>query len=83
MAELRFTRRAVRDIQKMTPQLRRRLEIALDQLINDPKAGDPLHGDWQGYWKLRMGDYRIIYRIVNTHVVEVQYVRHRREAYRR
>jgi mRNA-degrading endonuclease RelE of RelBE toxin-antitoxin system len=30
-----------------------------------------------------MGDYRVIYRIVDTHVVEVQYVRHRREAYRR
>ncbi len=83
MAELRFTRRAVRDIRKMTPDLRRRLEIALDQLIDDPKAGDPLHGDWEGYWKLRTGDYRIIYRIINAHVVEVQYVRHRREAYRR
>jgi len=83
MAELRFTRRALRDIQKITPELRRRLEIALDQLMDDPNAGDPLHGDWKGYWKLRMGDYRIIYRIVNDHVVEVQYVRHRREAYRR
>ncbi len=83
MTELRFTRRAARDIRKMSPELRGRLEIALDQLIDDPKAGDPLHGDWEGYWKLRMGDYRIIYRIANTHVVEVQYARHRREAFRR
>jgi mRNA interferase RelE/StbE len=82
MIELRFTRRARRDIQKITPELRRRLEVALDQLIDDPTAGDPLHGDWKGYWKLRMGDDRIIYRIVTTRVVEVQYVRHRREAYR-
>ena len=82
MAELRFTRRALRDIQKMPPELRRRLEIALDQLMDDPNSGDPLHGDWKGYWKLRMGDYRIVYRIV-THVVEVQYVRLRREAHRR
>jgi len=83
MSELRFTRRTVRDIREATPDIRKRLEIALDQLIEDPLAGDPLHGDWEGYRKLRMGDYRIIYRIVNTHVVEVQYVRHRREAYRR
>jgi addiction module RelE/StbE family toxin len=82
MIELRFTRRARRDIQKITPELRRRLEVALDQLIDDPTAGDPLHGDWKGYWKLRMGDDRIIYRIVTTRVVEVQYVRHRREACR-
>jgi len=45
MTELHFTRRAVRDIRKMPPDIRRRLEIALDQLIDDPKAGDRLHGD--------------------------------------
>jgi len=83
MTELHFTRRAARDIRKVSPEIRRKLEIALDQLIDDPRTGDPLHGDWEGYWKLRVGDYRIIYRVVGTHVVEVQYVRHRREAYRR
>ncbi len=83
MTELRFTRRAARDIRKMPPEIQRQLEIALDQLIDDPRAGDPLHGDWEGYRKLRAGAYRIIYRVVETHVVEVQYVRHRREAYRR
>jgi len=83
MAALRFTGRALRDIQKIPAELRRRLEITLDQLIDDPRAGDPLHGEWEGYWKLRMGKYRVIYRIVNTNIVEVQYVRHRREAYRR
>lgn len=56
MTGLRFTRRALRDIHKITPELRRRLEIALDQLMDDPNAGDPLHGDWKGYWKLRMGE---------------------------
>ncbi len=83
MAEIRFTRRALRDVRKLTPELRRRLENALDRLLDEPTAGDRLHGDWAGYWKLRTGDSRIIYRIINASVVEVQYVRHRREAYRR
>jgi mRNA interferase RelE/StbE len=83
MAQIRFTHRARRDIRKIAPEARRRLEIALDQLIDNPKAGDPLHGEWRGYWKLRTGDYRVIYSIVDGGVVEVQYVRHRREAYRR
>jgi len=82
MAYLRFTRRALRDIRKLSPEVQRRIEIALDALIEDPQAGDPLHGDWKGYWKLRAGDYRIIYRITDTNGVEIQYVRHRREAYR-
>ncbi len=83
MAAIRFTRRALRDIRKMTPGVRRRLEITLDQLIDDPKAGDPLHGDWEGYLKLRTGDHRIICSPIDADTVELQYVRHRREAYRR
>ena len=83
MAELRFTRRAQRDIRQLAPTVRREVELALDQLIDDPHSGDRLHGDWKGYWKLRAGDYRIIYRIADRDLVEVQYVRHRREAYRK
>lgn len=25
--------------------------------------GEPLSGDYKGYWKLRVGDFRVIYRI--------------------
>lgn len=81
MADLRFTRRARRNLGKLPPEARRRIEVALDVLIGDPKAGDTLHGDWEGYRKLRTGDYRLIYRSINR-VVEVQYGRHRREASR-
>ncbi len=77
MAQLRFTRRALRDIRKLSPEVRHRIEVALDALIEDPQAGDLLHGDWKGYWKLRAGDYRIIYRVTDHDTVEVQYVRHR------
>lgn len=82
MARLGFTRRALRDIRKLPPGVRHRIEVELDRLIDDPRSGDPLHGDWKGYWKLRVGEYRIVYRIPNPDSVEVQYVRHRREAYR-
>lgn len=77
MAQLRFTRRALRDIRKLSQEVRHRIEVALDALIEDPQAGDLLHGDWKGYWKLRAGDYRIIYRVTDHDTVEVQYVRHR------
>lgn len=83
MAEIRFTGRARRDIRKVPPDARRSIEVALDQLIDDPRSGDRLYGDWEGYWKLRTGDYRIIYRIADGTVVEVQYIPHRRDAYRR
>ena len=82
MAEIRFTRRALRDIRKLPVEARHVIEIALDALMDNPRSGDPLHGDWEGYWKLRAGSYRIICRMENGDV-EVQYARHRREAYRR
>lgn len=82
MAEIHFTRRALRDIRKLPPERRREIEIALDVLLEAPMAGDPLHGQWKGYRKLRASDYRVIYR-TSAGVVEVQYVRHRRKAYRK
>ncbi len=82
MTAIQFTRRALRDIRKLFPETRREIELTLDQLLEDPRSGDPLHREWKGYWKLRARDYRIIYRISGD-TVEVQYVRHRREAYRK
>ena len=83
MAEVRFTRRALRDIRKLSLEARQLIEVALDALMDDPTSGDPLHGDWKGYWKLRAGAYRVIYGIRDSDVVEVQYVRRRQDAYRR
>lgn len=82
MAEVRFTRRALHDIRKLPPERRRDIELALDELLENPRAGDRLHGEWTGYWKLRAGDYRVVYRISDD-VVDVMYVRHRRDAYRK
>jgi len=83
MIQVTFTKRAMRDIKKLPPETRRRIELAIDELFDDVRAGDRLHGDWEGYWKLRAGDYRIIYQIKSEDSVEIQYVRHRRRAYRR
>lgn len=44
----------------------------------------PLTGQWQGYYKLRVGDYRIIYRVQQEEdsTLIIEFVRHRREVYR-
>jgi mRNA interferase RelE/StbE len=83
MIQVTFTKRAMRDIKKLQPEVRRRIELAIDELFDNARAGDRLHGDWEGYWKLRAGDYRVIYEIKSENSVEIQYVRHRRHAYQR
>lgn len=82
MTEVTFTRRALRDIKKLPEKVKRRVELAIDELFDDIRAGDKLHGEWEGYWKLRAGDYRVIYKIISETQTEIQYVRHRRGAYR-
>ncbi len=83
MIQVTFTKRALRDIKKLSPETQRRIELAIDELFDDVRAGDRLHGDWEGYWKLRAGDYRIIYQIKSEDLVEIQYIRHRRRAYQK
>ena len=83
MVEITFTRRAMRDIGKLPKDVQRRVELAIDESFDDIRAGDKLHGEWEGYWKLRAGDYRIIYKIKSEALIEIQYVRHRRRVYRK
>lgn len=42
--------------------------------------GKPLRRSLRGYWKLRVGDYRIIYRIEKTKI-KILVIRHRSVVY--
>jgi mRNA interferase RelE/StbE len=49
----------------------------------DSGAGDVrmLSGQWQGHFRLRVGDYRVLFTIANDEVTVIR-VRHRSESYR-
>ena len=48
----------------------------------DTSAGDvePLHGEWRGCFRLRVGEYRVIFRIVEDGY-EIITVGHRSDVY--
>lgn len=54
--------------------------------LDDPRTlGSALTGDHAGYWRWRIGDYRVVARIGDYHMVariEDQRVAHRRRVYR-
>lgn len=60
-----LSRRAVKDVDSLTPKLRERLRDILHfQLAVDPRCGKRLVGDLEGYWSLRLTyKDRIVYRI--------------------
>lgn len=54
---------AVRSIRKLPPEAKRRIQAAVDLLADDPRppAAKKLTG--RSEWRVRTGDYRILYRI--------------------
>lgn len=53
-------------------------------LARDPKGlGKALKGEFQGYWRYRWGDYRVIYKISEREIlIIVLRINHRKEVYR-
>jgi len=73
---------ARKDLPKIPRNMRARLKRAVEsRLLVDPiLAGAPLRKDLTGYRKLRVGDYRIIYR-VQEEEIRVLIIGHRRDVY--
>lgn len=60
-----------------------RIREALESLGENPRAGRPLVGSQEGVWSLRVGVYRILYRVEKHElVICVLDIGHRREIYR-
>jgi mRNA interferase RelE/StbE len=60
-------------------RIKRAIESKL--LLNPILYGLPLRGTLKRYWKLRAGDYRIVYAIVGMEV-RILIIAHRRNVYR-
>lgn len=75
---------AVRALLKLDPKLRPRIQGAIELLARDPRppASRPLTG--RPGWRLRAGDYRILYTIHDdVLLIVVVDVGHRRDVYKR
>jgi mRNA interferase RelE/StbE len=50
----------------------------------DKIVPEPLHGEWQGYFRLRVGDRRVIYTVDwQNRLIVVHAVGHRSSIYKR
>lgn len=70
------------DIPKISGLYRDRIKQAIEtKLATEPDLyGKPLRRSLKGYFKLRVGDYRVIFRIENKKV-KIFVIAHRRIAY--
>lgn len=74
----------VKDKPKLSPDIKQRIRLTIEaKLSSSPHVfGEPLRFSLKGLWKLRVGDYRVIYKIAQRYVYIVC-IGHRREIYAR
>jgi len=75
---------AIRDLDSLDANVRGRIERAIDRLQGNPRPpGSKKLVGFGNEWRLRVGDYRVLYVIDDTaRQVVVARAAHRREAYR-
>ena len=58
------------DIPLLNATLKRRIRKAIEErLMTAPQQyGEPLRKSLKGYWKLRVGDYRVVFKVVENEV---------------
>ena len=73
-----------KDVATLNRDVAKRIQRAIEgRLAVEPQRyGAPLRRTLKGYWKLRVGDYRVVFRIVKNEVW-VFAIMHRRDVYRR
>jgi mRNA interferase RelE/StbE len=83
--QIEITRDALKTLAKLDKPIRRRLQAAIDRLGDDPRpSGVIALKGLPDYLRIRVGDYRVIYRIEDGRlVVVVVAIGHRREIYER
>ena len=59
------------DLKKIDKSIIKRILSRIEtHLAKDPKElGKPLKGEFQGYWRYRWGDYRVIYKISEREIL--------------
>jgi mRNA interferase RelE/StbE len=73
-----------KDLRKLPPNAADRIVEAVEHLSQNPfpHGVEKLSGSEHAY-RIRLGDYRIVYEVVvESKLVEIQRVRHRKDVYR-
>ena len=82
--EVRLARRAARALSALQRREQQRIRAALDLLARNPRPPNciAMKGE-DSVYRVRVGDYRIVYEVLdNVLLVHVVRIGHRREVYR-
>lgn len=83
--QVQLGKAAVRELKRLDRPTQAHIVAALNELRSDPRPPgvEKLGGrpPSPAFWRLRIGDYRVVYAIPKPDFVIVTVIRHRRDAY--
>lgn len=84
MFEILYEKAVKKDIKKINKPDADRIRAAIEQkLAENPEIyGEHLKGELGNYWKLRVGAYRVVFKIDND-VITILAIMHRSEIYKK
>ena len=73
-----------KDVPTLNRDVAKRIQRAIENrlTVEPQRYGEPLRRTLKGYWKLRVGDYRVVFRMVKTEIW-IFAIMHRRDVYQR
>jgi len=74
--------RAIKDFRRVPPEQAARVADALEALADGMKGDVKRLTNFTPEYRLRVGDYRVLFEIEGRNRIVVYRVRHRRDAYR-
>jgi mRNA interferase RelE/StbE len=82
--QLRFTDKALDTLRRLDKTVSNRILKKLEWLAANAAliVHTPLIGQWSGFYRLRVGDYRVIYSLDHeVHLIVIEIIGHRSEIY--
>lgn len=70
------------DIARLDGRLKKRIKAAIESrlAVSPHQYGEPLRKTLKGYWKLRVGDYRVVFKVSGNEVWILGII-HRKKVY--
>lgn len=82
MYKILIERRAEQDLDRLEPKMRNRVIAHLLILKNNPRTNAKKLKGADNAWRIRAGDFRIIYEIEDKNkIVKIYRIKHRSKAY--
>ena len=78
-----ITKKANKETSKLPLHVQNKIEKAFSLIMKNPVSGQRLHGELSGYYKYRVGDYRIVYVFNKKESrIDVLKIEHRQGVYK-